>query len=189
MMLAEFSLEPDRRSRGDASRLIHEEQEWRRSDVLTRSGGVRRTVASRWTDTRCERSTVGALTQDGYDIIAITLRPTHVALRTDDRLVHDGPLVAGTVQVVGPAQRTSAAYRAPSDMLHLKMANGAMRECWGEFDDRYAGTEPALAGLGFVKDTVVEQLGRTLLTVDAAGGPFTWISARSAGQASRSGSW
>jgi AraC-like DNA-binding protein len=165
----------DRRFRGEIGigSIVHDEPEWRRPRLLVDGADVPgKVVASRWIDLRAEKREVAAEIEGDYHTIGISLKTTTVSASVAGRVIHDGPIAAGALQVSGPAQPTRATFRGPCDVLHLHVSNRFLAECYEEARERPLNDDIRLRDPCFARDPLVEQFGRALTQADSCGSSF-----------------
>lgn len=149
----------------EATTVIEDEEDWRRPPGLGRDPWAK-LLASRWRGGGATRKEVAATVPAGFHLVAIALRHMSLALAVEGRLLHEGRVVPGTVQVSRPGERTSASFDGAFDLLHLFVSDALLAEC------RASGGAHGQAGLattGFVQDAVIERLAHALLRVEDAG--------------------
>lgn len=154
---------------------ICDEQEWRRSPAFEGAqSSAARVIASRWMDPVSQTREVAAESEAGYHTLSMAVKATHVALSQSGRILHDGPVAAGMLQVSEPAQPLRGIFRAPCDVLRLYVPNAFLAECREAANEcAYAGKlVPAAFSPSIFRDGVMEQLARALLSAEAEGGPF-----------------
>jgi AraC family transcriptional regulator len=129
-----------------------------------------RVTATRWRsfDQRT-REVCNETPADGH-VVAIVLRNEDCRLSLGGRVVHDGVVLPGMVQVTGPSTIVRCLFRGPYDVVHLHVPNALI----AEFAGNAAGSETAsLRSEGtLAQDPVTERLGRDLLAADEIGGSF-----------------
>jgi AraC-like DNA-binding protein len=151
--------------------IIEDEPQWRARPI---SSGLNssepRLVASRWRSLDQQAHAVSAETPADGHLVAIVLRNENVCFSLAGRIVHDGPVIAGTLQVTAPAVSARCIFRGPYDVLHLHVPNALI----AEFGCDPSGSEAAVlrSQAALTQDTVTERLGRALLAAEETGGPF-----------------
>jgi AraC family transcriptional regulator len=129
-----------------------------------------RVTATRWRsfDQRT-REVCNETPVDGH-VVAIVLRNEDCRLSLGGRVVHDGVVLPGMVQVTGPSTVARCLFRGPYDAVHLHVPNALI----AEFAGNTSGSETAsLRSEGtLTQDPVTERLGRDLLAADEIGGSF-----------------
>jgi AraC family transcriptional regulator len=145
---------------------IHREVAWRHPAILDEAPPDQtRTIASRWVDPGTYRRDEEAETKPGYYTVSLAVRHTDIAISIDGRRVHDGAMQAGSLHVSRPGQAVHGTFRSQSDFLHLHVGDRLLAEFCDK--DRRPGLADAFPRFGLVRDPVVEQLGRALLTADS----------------------
>jgi AraC family transcriptional regulator len=149
--------------------IIIDESEWRRPQILGESGvNSARLIASRWRNPKSETRAETAESPADYYTIAIAIRRTILQLSISGRLVHDGLVTAGMLQVCDPGERIRGIFHAPSDFLHLHVPSQIIAELY-----KKAEALPYCGGVTFdpcfFRDASIERLGRTLVATEATG--------------------
>lgn len=142
--------------------VIHRETAWRRlpvgDDSSTEEPAIR---ASRWLTHQSFTREVAACASKRRHLICVALRATSVELLVNGCRLHQGNVRAGMVQVNGPDEMMRGIFDAPSDFLHLSIANWYMKECCESMQLSPAALP--LRASGFRHDRAVEQLARAVL--------------------------
>lgn len=147
----------------DPLAVIEEEAIWRHPPGRPTA----KVLASRWRGSEAGRREVSAISLAGHHTIAIALRHMSLAFSVEGRLLHDGRLLPGTVQVSRPGERVGAIFEGAFDVLHLYVPAALLAECHVAIGDPEGRVE--LESIGFVQDTVIERLAQALLRVEDAG--------------------
>jgi AraC-like DNA-binding protein len=110
-------------------RMIHDEQKWIDSPSAygTRQA-PEQILVSRWTGSTAHPREDISETDGNYHVIGISVRATNLAVFASDRLIHDGRMAPGTIQVNRPAQSLRAIFRSCYDVLHLHIPNGMIAD-------------------------------------------------------------
>jgi len=149
-----------------ACAVIEEEASWRRPAGLRGEGAAARVLASRWRGPDAGRREVSATGLLGHHTIAIALRHMRLAFTAQGRLVHEGRVAPGMVQVSRPGDRVGATFEGAFDLLHLFVSEGLLAECR---EATGLGGPAALRDPGFAQDAVIGRLAQALLRVEDAG--------------------
>lgn len=156
------------RGASGACAVIEDEACWRRPTGI---GGDRpapaKVLASRWRASESGQREVSATGPAGYHTIAIALRHMSLAFTANGRLLHDGRVVPGMVQVSRPGERVGAMFDGAFDLLHLFVSDTLLAECReaiGDLDGQVELQDPT-----FAQDAVIERLAHALLRVEDAG--------------------
>ncbi|CAB3749429.1 helix-turn-helix transcriptional regulator [Paraburkholderia humisilvae] len=143
---------------------LHQEICWRRMPLEhaddAASHREQPLVLARWA-THCEGEG-SAVGPQGYYVIALALRPTLLRLSSHGRVLHDGPIDRGMVQVTAPATQAEFRAHAPSDFLHIYLSAAYVAQ----------GPDSALANrmqeahnvcFPFMRDSAIRQLMHVLV--------------------------
>ncbi len=153
---------------GGAGAVIEEETVWRRPAGLDGDRPASaKVLASRWRGAEPGPREVSATAPAGYHVIAIALRHMSLAFTVHGRLIHDGRVMPGMIQVTRPGERVAAAFDGAFDLLHLFVSDSLLAECREAIGD--PDSEAGLPDPGFVQDAVIERLAHALLRVEDAG--------------------
>lgn len=150
----------------EADAVIEDEASWRRPAGLGRDPSAK-VIASRWRGCGTPRKEVSAAGPAGHHVVAIALRHMSLAFTANGRLLHEGRVMPGTVQVSRPGERVGASFDGAYDLLHLFVSDALLTECREAIGDPEGQVE--LESTGFVQDAVIERLAHALLRVEDAG--------------------
>jgi len=103
--------------RGAVAGGIEWETHWRQAPQRPHDSDMIR--VSRWKSMATGAHREVAPGHPGFLTIAIALLETQMTLSSAGRLLHDGDLSAGAVQITGPGDAAEASFREPCDMLHV----------------------------------------------------------------------
>jgi len=152
-------------SRVESSALI-EEWAWRRPPAAMPGDVSARILVTRWRDRQASADRQVALATDCY-IIALCLEGVAVRLGHDDATLYEGALAPGAMLLMSPDPALTAEFDGPCDFLHIYLSPMAWRrraaEFWG------ADTPAPAGGIAVVRDSLAEQLARSLLRASDAG--------------------
>jgi AraC family transcriptional regulator len=126
-------------------------------------------IATRWTCTNPGTEAFVHRTAEDRHIVAIALAPTDVRFFAESRLLKDGRLAAGAIQVSSANSESTALFRAPCDVLHLHIPDILIaRQYEKALGDSYS---PKLlpGGSHFFFDPEIERLGVAMLTATGLG--------------------
>jgi AraC-like DNA-binding protein len=153
--------------------IVEDEPAWRSLPARAQRESDTRIVASRWRSFDAGSCEVSAENPADRHLVAIVLRREDIRLSLSGRVVHDGVVLPGMLQVTEPGALARCVFRGPYDVLHLHVPNGVI----AELARNVAGdgniplrTEGALS-----HDPVVERLGRALLSAEDIGDPFAQL--------------
>jgi AraC family transcriptional regulator len=151
--------------------IIRDELAWR---VCPATSGPtpaeERVVATRWRSLDQRTREVSAETPADAHLVAIVLRNENVRFSLAGRIVHDGSVLPGTVQVSQPAVSARCVFRGPYDVLHLHVPNALITDFSREVSGCEIGELRSEAAL--TQDPIIERLGRALLAAEDTTGSF-----------------
>jgi AraC family transcriptional regulator len=149
--------------------IIEDEIMWRARPMASASAEPR-VVATRWRSLDQGTCEVSAATPADRHLVAIVLRNENVRFSLSGRVVHDGSVTAGALQVTEPGVVARCLFRGPYDVLHIHVPNALIAKFSRELsgcDEGALHSGPVLA-----QDPVAERLGRALLAAEETGGAF-----------------
>jgi AraC family transcriptional regulator len=149
--------------------IIEDETTWRVRP--TGSASVEpRVVPTRWRSLDHLTREVSVETPADRHLVAIVLRNENVRFSLSGRVMHDGSVTAGALQVTEPGVAARCLFRGPYDVLHLHVPNALI----AKFSRELSGCEEGALRSGPVlaQDPVAERLGRALLAAEESGGAF-----------------
>jgi AraC family transcriptional regulator len=154
---------------------IHPEPQFRCPATIRESDNLaRRIVVSRWTGYSAGPQEHRAEILDEYHTIAISMASAKLRFSVSDRIVFEGNLDAGTVQLSSPGQqlciRTSGAY----DWLHIHVGSNLLRSCQAMLRRRPRGCPPFMKQDLLFRDHVIHDLVNGLVNIRE---PHTPVSA------------
>jgi len=122
-MISDITEAPPREGAIDSA--IHRTQDWR--DVQADA----RVVVARWTDaTLLEPREVSHPGHDDLHCIALTLRGANVRFVSRDRVLCDGRVPAGMIQITAPGTPVSVTFQSAYDVLHLFVPQSVLARCY-----------------------------------------------------------
>lgn len=172
-----LSAEHDQRS---SLHIVDDEPEWRLTPAApAASSRPPRVVATRWRSLQKGTQEVSAETAETCHVIGIALRRMDIRLAVSGRVVHDGVVLPGMLNVTEPGVAARGLFREPGDALHLHVPNRLIAEC---AQDTHGGDTAALpSGAGPAPDPLMERLGMALLGAEQLGSLFRPLYADSIG--------
>lgn len=143
---------------------IGEEMQWREHAIVTdpAAGTARHVPVSRWIRPDAGQIEVA---HDGYDnhhCIALSLRSLNATFLSAGRLIVQGRVAAGAVQITAPKVKTSAVFESASDVLHLFVPQPVLTECHRDLFGREHNGDIVLSDPRLTTDTAMERLGQAL---------------------------
>jgi AraC family transcriptional regulator len=121
-------------------------------------------VATRWTRTKPGTQALIHHTANDRHIVAIALMPTDIEFFAGTRLMHDGRLAAGAIQVSGANSKSTALFRAPCDVLHLHVPDSLIAQQYEEALGDSLNAERLFSDAHFFFDPEIERLSLAILT-------------------------
>ncbi len=148
-----FPVPPDRAHRP----VIHEENRWRRPDILeSRGQGKPGVVVSRWRGMDLDAHSFEIA--GDYHILAIALRPTEFSLQLGARLFPRQEVVPGMIQITPPGLAARVVHSQPYDMLHLHIPNLLLMECFERSRGKWPTDGIALQDPLPARDALLQEL-------------------------------
>jgi AraC-like DNA-binding protein len=150
--------------------MIYDEQKW--IDSPNAYGARRdpeRILVSRWTGSTAHAREDHSETDGNYHVIGISVRAMNLAVFASQRLIHDGRMAPGTIQINRPAQSLRAIFRSCYDVLHLHIPNGLIAEILQD-KPHAAPASDVFADPAPFRDPVVEGLAHALIRAEDCGG-------------------
>jgi AraC family transcriptional regulator len=161
---------------GPLAQIIHREGRWFDKPA---GGGLglpqTRVSTSRWTghaEDRCEQE---AEIESDCHVIGIALQPLEdVTIFAARKLIHTGPLQAGSTRVYEPSLPMRGIFRGSYDALHLHVPNAMIAEYAAESANVGCGQSrvTALTNDRPIVDPVIERLAHALIHAEQLGGAF-----------------
>jgi AraC-like DNA-binding protein len=150
--------------------MIYDEQKWIDSPSAY---GARRSaeqiLVSRWTGSAAQPREDVSETDGSYFVIGISVCAMNLAVFASQRLVHDGRMAPGTIQVNRPAQSLRAIFRSCYDVLHLHIPNGLITEILDGKSHTITASDVFGDPAPF-RDPIVEGLAHALIRAEDFGG-------------------
>jgi len=153
----------------DPTNIVEDETAWRARPVVRSRSSEPKVAVTRWRALDQQTREVSAQTPADEHLVSIVLRNEDVRVSVSGRIVHDGPVTTGTLQVTEPGAQARCLFRGPYDVLHLHVPNAFIAKLGGEASDSEAA--PLRSGPALTQDPVVERLARALVAADEIGGP------------------
>jgi AraC family transcriptional regulator len=153
----------------DPANIVEDEITWRARPAARSRSSEPKVTVTRWRALDQRTREVSAQTPADEHMVAIVLRNEDVRMTVGGRIVHDGPVTAGMVQVTEPGTQARCLFRGPYDALHLHVPNALIAKLVGEASVSEAAT--LRSGPALTQDPVVERLARALVAADEIGGP------------------
>jgi AraC family transcriptional regulator len=160
---------PALRYGADPVSVVEDETAWRARPAVRSRSSEPKIVVTRWRALDQQTREVSAQTPDDEHLVSIVLRNENIRISVGGRILHDGPVMPGTVQVTEPGVPARCLFRGPYDVLHLHVPNALIAKLGGEASVSEAA--PLHSGPALTQDPVVERLARALVTADEVAGP------------------
>ena len=160
---------PASRYGADPAPVIEDERAWRAQPAGRSRSSEPKIVVTRWRALDQQAREVNAQTPDDEHLVSIVLRNEDVRISVGGRILHDGSVLPGTVQVTEPGAQARCLFRGPYDVLHLHVPNVLIAKLGGEAPASEAA--PLRSGPALTQDPVVERLARALVAADEVAGP------------------
>jgi len=152
----------------DPVNIIEDETTWRTRPAAWLRPAEPKVTVTRWRSLDQKTREVSAQTPADEHLVSIVLRNEDVRISVGGRIVHDGPVTPGAMQVTEPGAQARCLFRGPYDVLHLHVPNAFIAKLGGEALD--AEEAPLRSGPALTQDPVVERLARALVAADEVGG-------------------
>lgn len=143
---------------------IGEEVNWREHSAGLDATAVRsrHVPVARWI-----RPDAGPLevSHDGFDAhhcIGLSLRSLNCTFQSAGRLIVQGRVAAGAVQITAPRVSVNATFESASDVLHLFVPQGVLADCHQDLFGRPHNGDIVLSDPRLITDTTMERLGQAL---------------------------
>jgi AraC-like DNA-binding protein len=151
-------------------RMIHDERKWIDSPSTYGPPHIRGQIpVSRWMGAANQHREDTSETDGNFHVIGIAVRAMNLAVYASQRLIHDGRMAQGSIQINKPAQSMRAIFRGCYDMLHLHVPNSLIAEI---LDDgrNPVGVTDAFGDPAPFRDPIVEGLAHALIRAEHFGG-------------------
>lgn len=110
---------------------------------------------------------------DDSHFITYSLRQADVHFSIGSQRITTGTVLPQRVLLQGPtSQRRQSIYRGSFDFFRVYFSQELLAECFEAVHDRYPSSEIVLFDPHFVEDRILENLTRSLISVDEDGGPL-----------------
>jgi AraC family transcriptional regulator len=162
------SIFPANRYGAEPTSIVEDEIAWRAGPAVRSRSSEPKVTVTRWRALDQQTREVSAQTPADEHLVAIVLRNEDVRVSVGGRIVHDGPVTPGTLQVTEPGVQARCLFRGPYDVLHLHVPNAFIAKLGAEASDSEAA--PLRSGPALTQDPVVERLARALIAADEIGG-------------------
>ncbi len=160
---------------GRFPQIIHREGRWLDNSGSAADDGEPRISASRWTGHTEEQPEHELEIEPDCHVIDIALQPMEdVTVFAARKLIHAGPLPAGSTRVYQAGLPMRGIFRGSYDALHLHVPNTMIAEYAAEFASAGCGqwrTTPQMNERPIV-DPVIERLAGALMHAEELGGAF-----------------
>jgi len=152
----------------DPANIVEDEVTWRARPAARSRSAEPKVTVTRWRALDQQTREVSAETPADEHLVSIVLRNEDVRMSVGGRILHDGPVTPGTLQVTEPGAQARCLFRGAYDVLHLHVPNVLIAKLGGEASESEA--TPLRSGPAFTQDPVVERLARALVAADEIGG-------------------
>jgi AraC-like DNA-binding protein len=138
------------------------ESSWRSYPAKLSDGHVGPThpMAARWTSLCPDEWSARA--PEGYYTVALALRRTSLTLWAEGRIVHDGPVERGMIQLSMPGSATQCVTKGPSDFVHVYLPEQQITAHMAERAVE-AGPDRLTTLQSFTRDPMTSRLAAALL--------------------------
>jgi AraC family transcriptional regulator len=153
-------------------RMIHDEQKWIDSpSAYGARQDPEQILVSRWTGATAQPRENVSETDGSYHVIGISVRAMNLTVFASQRLIHDGRMAAGMIQINRPAQSLRAIFRSCYDVLHLHIPNGLIGEIL-QGNPQAAPASDVFGDPAPFRDPIVKGLAHALIRAEDCGGPL-----------------
>jgi len=155
-----------------SGRMIDDERKWIDSPSIYGAPHTRgQILVSRWMGSADQPREDTSETDSNFHVIGIAVRAMNLAVYASQRLIHDGRMAPGSIQINKPAQSLRAIFRGCYDMLQLHVPNGLIAEILD--DGRHAvGVADVFGDPAPFRDAIVEGLAHALIRAEHCDGPL-----------------
>ena len=151
-------------------RMIHDEQKWiAPPSAYCARQSPEQILLSRWTGSAAQPREDVSETDGSFHVIGISVRAMNLAVFASQRLIHDGRMASGTIQINRPAQSLRAIFRGCYDVLHLHIPNGLIAEIL-EGKSNAVVISDVFGDPAPFRDPIVEGLAHALIRAEDFGG-------------------
>ncbi|MFL9874671.1 helix-turn-helix domain-containing protein [Paraburkholderia megapolitana] len=145
------------------SSIVRAEERWRCppfSSVDTAAAD--RILAGSWGDDVAEPHEVSSVGDERFYTVGISLSATTLKFQHDGKIICDGPVMPGSIQITAPGESVKAFYASPCRVMHLFIAPALLSRRYDEAGGQLV--RPDLAGQSprIFRDVAVERLALAL---------------------------
>ncbi|MCX4161292.1 MULTISPECIES: AraC family transcriptional regulator [Paraburkholderia] len=145
------------------SSIVRAEERWRCppfSSVDTAAAD--RILAGSWGDDVAEPHEVSSVGDARFYTVGISLSATTLKFQHDGKIICDGPVMPGSIQITAPGESVKAFYASPCRVMHLFIAPALLSRRYDEAEGQLV--RPDLAGQSprIFRDVAVERLALAL---------------------------
>lgn len=145
------------------SSIVRVEERWRCppfSSVDTAAAD--RILAGSWGDGAGEPHEVSSVGDARFYTVGISLSATTLKFQHDGKIICDGPVMPGSIQITAPGESVKAFYASPCRVMHLFIAPALLSRRYDEAEGQLV--RPDLAGQSprIFRDVAVERLALAL---------------------------
>jgi AraC family transcriptional regulator len=121
-----------------------------------------RIVAASWGQCAGEPAEVSCPRHERYYTVGISLTAATVTFEHDGKIICDGPVMPGSIQITAPGESVKAYYASPCRVMHLFFTPDLLTRRYDEADGLLARPCGLVQSPGIFRDVAVERLALAL---------------------------
>jgi AraC family transcriptional regulator len=115
-----------------------------------------------WSEGGAAQREVSSVGDERFYTVGISLSATTLRFQHDGRVLCDGPVMPGSIQITAPGASVKAVYAAPCRVMHLFVAPDLVSRRYEEAEGQLARHDLADHSPGIFRDIAVERLALAL---------------------------
>lgn len=151
------------RWRASDSSIVRVEERWRCPPFCAAdTAAAERILAGSWGEGAAEPHEVSSGGDQRFYTVGISLTATTLKFQHDGKIICDGPVMPGSIQITAPGERVKAFYATPCRVMHLFIAPALLSRRYEEAEGQLV--QPDLSGHSprIFRDIAVERLALAL---------------------------
>ncbi|MFM0740157.1 AraC family transcriptional regulator [Paraburkholderia xenovorans] len=143
--------------------IVRAEERWRCAPFSALdTAAADRILAGSWGADAEEPHEVSSAGDERFYTIGISLTATTLTFQHDGRILCDGPLMPGSIQITGPGESVKAAYASPCRVMHLFIAPALLSRRYDEAEGQLARPDLSSQSPRIFRDIAIERLALAL---------------------------
>ena len=155
------------------SAIVRAEERWRCAPFSSvDTAAADRILAGSWGEGVAEPHEVSSTGDERFYTVGISLSATTLKFQHNGRILCDGPVMPGSIQITGPGESVKAFYASPCRVMHLFIAPGLLSRRYDEAEGQLVRPDLSSQSPRIFRDIAVERLALALQDANSLADSF-----------------